>query len=155
MISVLFVCVANICRSPALMASLKHLAAERGLTDKLFVDSCGIAWSHLGEHPDRRTFEAAKKRGVLIDHRSQQFQEAFFDAYDYIFAATSDVAEQLKLRVHSPKHLAKIHLATAFSAKHKGQDIPDPYYLSLSGFDDVMEIILDSAEGILNSLFKQ
>lgn len=153
MISVLFVCMANICRSPALMAALRHEAARKNLSDHLFVDSCGLGWVHLGQHPDPRTFDSAKKRGILIDHRSQQFQDAFFDAYDYIFAVTEDVIEQLKARTSDPSHLAKIQLATAFSKKYQGQEILDPYYMSLSGFDDVMEIILDCTHGILNHLF--
>lgn len=153
MISVLFVCMANICRSPALMAALKHQAAKRKIGEKLYVDSCGLGWVHLGEHPDPRTFESAKKKGVLIDHRSQQFQDPFFDAFDYIFPVTHDIAEQLKSRTSDPNHLAKIHLATAFSKKYKGEEIPDPYYMNLSGFDEVMEMILDCTQGILSHLF--
>ncbi len=143
---------ANICRSPALMATLRHMATEKKLSDQIYVDSCGIGWFHLGEHPDRRTFEAAKKKNILIDHRAHQFQDHFFDDFDYIFVATQDLAEQLKIRTQNPAHLAKIHLATAFSKKYRGQDIPDPYYMSLSGFDEVMEIIIDCCKGILHHL---
>ncbi len=151
-VSILFVCMANICRSPALMATLRHMAAEKGLADKIYVDSCGLGWFHLGQHPDRRAFEAAKKRGILIDHRAQQFQDAFFDAYDYILAVDSDIVEQLKIRASTEAQKKKIHLATAFSAKYKDQPIPDPYYLSQNGFDEVMEIILDSCRGLLEEL---
>jgi len=154
-LAILFVCLANICRSPALMATLRHLAAERGVGDKLFVDSCGIGWFHLGEHPDQRSFEAAKKKGILIDHRAQQFQAGFFEGYDYIFVVDREVAEQLKAHAPTPEQEKKIHLATEFSKKYKGQPIPDPYYLSRSGFDDVMEIILDSCRGILDFLEKK
>lgn len=146
--NILFVCMANICRSPALMATLRHLAAQRKVD--LFVDSCGIGWVHLGERPDPRSFAAAKKKGILIDHQAQQFQEAFFDAYDLILTVDEEISEQLKLR--SPGHANKIQLATAFSRKHKGKAIPDPYYLSASGFDEVMEMILDSCEGLLSHL---
>ena len=150
--SVLFVCMANICRSPAMEAALRHLAAQRGVGEKLHVDSCGVGWAHLGEHPDRRTFESAKKRGILIDHRSQQFEDHFFDQFDLILTVTEDISEQLKLRTKNPKHHAKVMLATEFSRKHKGKEIPDPYYMSLDGFDDVMEMILDCSEGLLDHL---
>ena len=73
--SVLFVCMANICRSPVLEATLRHLAIQKGLGDKFHIDSCGIGWFHLGERCDARVFEAAKKKGILIDHRAQQFRE--------------------------------------------------------------------------------
>lgn len=154
MISVLFVCMANICRSPAMQAALTHMAAQRKLGDQLHVDSCGLGWVHLGEHPDRRTFDSAKKKGILIDHRSQQFQDHFFDQFDYILTVTKEISEQLKIRTNNPKHLAKIKLATEFSKRFKDQEIPDPYYMSMDGFDEVMEIILDCSEGLLNHLFR-
>lgn len=149
--SILFVCLANICRSPALMATLKHLAIQRRLGDQINVDSCGLGWYHLGEHPDRRVFETAKKRGITIDHRAHQFEEKFFDEFDYIFAVDSEVVEQLKVQAKTEAHKKKIHLATAFSKKHKNQPISDPYYLS-SGFEEIMDLIFDSCEGILNHI---
>lgn len=130
------------------MATLKHMAAQKKLD--IHVDSCGVGWAHLGERPDPRTFEAAKKKGILIDHRSQQFEEAFFDAYDLILTVDSDISDQLKLR--SPPHKHKIQLATDFSHKYKGQPIPDPYYMGHSGFDEVMDMIIDCCEGILHHL---
>src|SRR5881394_2893268 len=117
--SVLFVCMANICRSPALAATLRHLAAQKGLTIK--VDSCGVGWFHVGEHPDPRTFEAAKKRGILIDHRSQQFRETFFDEFDLILTVDPVITEQIKLRAKSPREKNKVRLVTDFSSEYKGQ----------------------------------
>lgn len=149
MTSILFVCMANICRSPALQATLKHLAAKRKLD--LHVDSCGVGWVHLGERADPRSFEAAKKHGILIDHRTQQFQDHFFDDFDLILTVDLDIAEQLKLK--SPKHKSKVKLVTEFSKKFKGQEMPDPYYMSHSGFDEMMEMVIDSCEGLLDHLF--
>lgn len=146
--TVLFVCMANICRSPALMATLNHLALERKVD--VHADSCGIGWVHLGQRPSLKTFEAAKKRGILIDHRTQQFEDSFFEVYDLILTVDEDIAEQLKLR--GPQAAKKIHLASAFSRKFKGQPIPDPYYLSDNGFDDVMDMIVDCCQGLLDHL---
>ncbi len=145
---ILFVCVANICRSPALMATLNHLAAAQKVD--IHADSCGVGWVHLGERPSQRTFEAAKKRGILIDHRTQQFQDDFFEAYDLILTVDEEVASQLKLR--GPQYAHKIRLATDFSQKFKGRPIPDPYYLSDNGFDDVLDIIQDCCKGLIESL---
>lgn len=127
------------------MATLNHLAAQKKID--IHADSCGIGWVHLGERPDRRSFEAAKKKGILIDHRSQQFQDLFFEAYDLILTVDEEISEQLKLR--SPEHKNKVKLATEYSRKYKGQAIPDPYYLSESGFDEVMDMIVDCCEGIV------
>lgn len=149
--SILFVCNANICRSPALQATLKHFAAKRKL--EIHVESCGIGWVHLGERADPRSFEAAKKHGILIDHRTQQFQDHFFDDFDLILTAERDIAEQLKLK--SPKHKGKVKLATEFSQKFKGQEIADPYYMGPSGFDDMMEMVIDCCNGLLDHISKK
>jgi protein-tyrosine phosphatase len=148
--SILFVCMANICRSPALAATLKHLAAQKGI--ELKVDSCGIGWFHVGEHPDPRTFEAAKKRGILIDHRSQQFRESFLDEFDLILTVDPMISEQIKLRAKNPAHREKVRLVTDFSSQSKGKPIPDPYYMSNPGFDEMMETVIDCCEGILKEL---
>lgn len=148
MIKVLYVCIANTCRSPALMATLNHLALEKGI--EVHADSCGIGWVHLGQRPNLKSFEAAKKKGILIDHKSKPFEDTFFDEYDYIFTVHNEISEQLKVR--NPKYSHKIQLATAFSSRFKDQPIPDPYYMSASGFDQVMDIILDACEGFLNSI---
>lgn len=146
---ILFVCMANICRSPALAATLRHMAVQKGVENRVSVDSCGIGWFHVGEHPDPRTFEAAKKKGILIDHRSQQFRESFLDEFDLILTVDSTIAEQIKLRAKTPLQAAKIRLVTDFSAKFKGKPIPDPYYTNHLGFDEMMEMAIDCCEGIL------
>jgi protein-tyrosine phosphatase len=151
--SILFVCMANICRSPALAAALRHASVKKGVADRIKVDSCGIGWFHVGQHPDPRTFEAAKKRGIFIDHRSQQFREAFFDEFGLILAVEPAILDQLKLRAQSPEQAAKIRLATDFSPKYKGQPIFDPYYMNSPGFDEMMEMAIDCSEGILKTLF--
>jgi protein-tyrosine phosphatase len=150
--SVMFVCMANICRSPALAATLRHDALRKGIEGRIRVDSCGIGWFHVGQHPDPRAFEAAKKKGILIDHRSQQFRDAFFEEFDLILAVEPKILEQIKLRAKGPGQAAKIRLATDFSEKYKGQPIVDPYYMNGPGFDEMMEMAIDCSEGILKEL---
>jgi protein-tyrosine phosphatase len=123
------------------------------LSDKLQIASCGIGWVRLGEPPDPPHFRGREKQGILIDHRAQQFNEIFFEEYDEILAVSEEIAEQLKLRAFLPEYQLKIKLVTQYSTQFQGQEIPDPYYLSPSGFDDVMEIILDSCQGLLKHLF--
>jgi protein-tyrosine phosphatase len=144
---ILFVCMSNICRSPALEAVLRAEAARRHLP--ITVDSCGVGWFHLGDPPDARMAEAARKRSIIFDHSAQEFQERFFDEFDLILAVDQDILEQLKLQATSPERLDKLRLATAFSKKFHGQEIPDPYYLGATGFDYVMDMAEDIAAGIL------
>jgi protein-tyrosine phosphatase len=144
--SVLFVCLGNICRSPVFEAVCKHLAAKKNLD--LLIDSCGLGWAHLGERPDARSFEAAKKRDIILDHRSQQFQESFFEIYDLILVVDNDILEQLQKR--SPENKHKIHLVTKFSKRFKDKIVPDPYYMGPSGFDEVVDMAFDCCEGLLS-----
>lgn len=146
--NILFVCLANICRSPALMATFNHLAALKKLD--VHADSCGMGWTHLGQRPSMKTFEAAKKRGILIDHRAEEFQDSFFEIYDLILPVNDEIAEQLKQR--GPKFAHKIKLATEYSEKYKAQPIADPYYLSENGFDEVLDIIEDACKGLIKRL---
>lgn len=150
--SVLFVCMANICRSPALAATLRHLALKKKPKSPILIDSCGIGWFHVGEHPDPRTFEAAKKRGILIDNRSKQFRESYLDEFDLILTVDPTISEQIKLCAKTPEQRAKVRLATDFSERHKGKPILDPYYLSEPGFEDMMDVVIDCCEGILKEL---
>jgi protein-tyrosine phosphatase len=133
-----------------LEASLRHLAVSKKRSDEFKIDSCGISWMHVGEHPDPRTFAAASKRGILIDHRAQQFSVQFFDEYQHIMAVDREIAEQVKYLARSDVEKNKVLMATAFSKRFKNEDIPDPYYLSHSGFDQVMDMVIDSCEGILH-----
>ena len=96
MISILFVCLGNICRSPALEATLKKLVKEKNLTEKIFVDSCAVTPSFLGAPADPRMVAAANKRGVHIDHKAKLFEEAYFKAFNYIFAADHEVLKMLQ-----------------------------------------------------------
>ena len=147
---ILFVCMANICRSPALEAILRAEAERRQVP--LLVDSCGIGWFHLGEPPDARMAAAIRKRSFPIEHTAQEFQERFFEEFDLILAVDRDVLEQLKLRAQTEKAREKLRLATSFSTKFPNEEIPDPYYLGPNGFDYVMDMALDICDGILRHL---
>ena len=84
MISILFVCAGNICRSPALAAVLQKLVNEKGLTDRVFIDSCAVTPSFLGAPADPRMVAAAHKRGVHIDHKAKIFEEAYFKVFNLV-----------------------------------------------------------------------
>lgn len=151
MISVLYVCIGNICRSPALEAILRHLVKERNLQDQVFAASCGLINAHVGSPCDARMFQAAQIKGIHIEGKAQVFCKSFLDAYDYVFAATDEIREELLLQA-KPEQVRKIFLATAFSLRYKNLDIPDPYYLGSEGFNEVMEIGLDSCRSFLDFL---
>lgn len=148
--SVLFVCLGNICRSPAAEGFLRNLSAKDPDLNNLQIESCGLGEWHVGQLPDERMREASKNRSVILSSRAQQFQREFFDRFDLILAADNEILNELYRHAKTPEHKAKIHLITHFSSCYKGEDIPDPYYQGDAGFQNVLDIIEDSCEGLIN-----
>lgn len=151
--SVLFVCLGNICRSPAAESYLRHLAAQHPHAHDLKVDSCGIGAWHVGEMADARMQHAAQARGIILSGRAKQFTSDFFIEFDIILAADREVLQDLHRFAKSPEHKAKIHLISDFSESYKGQDIPDPYYRGEAGFELVLDMLEDACNGLLSKLY--
>ena len=148
---VLFVCMGNICRSPAAEGVLREMV--KGNTHPIIhVDSCGIGDWHLGHGPERRMQEAARKRGLVLTSRAKQFHADFFDQFDYILVADKEVLKYLYQYATAPKQKAKIALMTAFSKLYKDQEVPDPYYQSNGAFEIVLDMLEDSCRGLLEHI---
>ncbi|MFV0339380.1 MAG: low molecular weight protein-tyrosine-phosphatase [Parachlamydiaceae bacterium] len=152
---VLFVCLGNICRSPAAEAVLKMMAEKRGLQGQLFVTSCGIGDWHVGKPADIRMRKAATGRGIPINTKAKIFVPNYLEEFNYIFAADQDILEYLHRMARNPEEKSKIHLMTAFSHNYPGEPIPDPYYQGEAGFDYVMDLLEDSCSGFLDQAFKK
>ena len=152
MVAVLYVCLGNICRSPAAESFLKHLARKHEILDKFTIDSCGLGDWHKGQLPDERMREAGKSRGLVMAGRAKMFKYENFDQFDYIFAADKEVLNELYKYATTAEEKGKIHLITAFSRTHKGEDVPDPYYYQDAAFDLVLDILEDSCEGFIEHL---
>ena len=81
---ILFVCLGNICRSPAAEAVFRRLVDEAGLSDHIEIDSAGTYGGHAGELPDPRMRIAASRRGYELTHRARPIREEDFDRFDRI-----------------------------------------------------------------------
>ncbi len=154
MVAVLFVCLGNICRSPAAEGVLRNIVSKDTKFVDVTVESCGMGDWHIGHLPDERMRDAAKTRGIVLSSRARQFQSDFFDHYDYILASDNEVLNSLYYHAKSPAQKSKIHLMTSFSPTYKGQEIPDPYYLGTSAFDLVLDMLEDCCEGLLKDIEK-
>lgn len=155
MISVMFVCLGNICRSPAGEGLLSHLTAKKELPLQLQIASSGIGDWHVGELPDKRMRQAAMDRGVALTSRAQVFKTEDFIDYDYILAADREILHELYKHARSPSEKAKITLMTAFSPTYTNEEVPDPYYGGRADFDLVLDMLEDACEGLITEIVER
>jgi protein-tyrosine phosphatase len=152
--SILFVCLGNICRSPAAEGILRHLLTKHPDLE-IRIESCGIGDWHKGQLPDQRMRQAASDRGVTLASRAQQFRPEFFDEFDDILAMDKEVLHDLYRHAKTPEHKSKVHLLTEFSTTYRDEEIPDPYYGSRADFDLVLDMLEDSCEEFIQRIKKQ
>jgi protein-tyrosine phosphatase len=151
-ISLLFICMGNICRSPALGAAFQELARKKGVERHFTVDSAALTTFYLGQGADFRMCKAGSKKGIPIDHIARLFEKSDFSKFDYIFAVNHEVKTLLEGLASSEKERQKILLATAYAHKYKNEEIDDPYFHGGKAFDHVMEMCIDACEGLLDQL---
>ena len=140
----LFVCLGNICRSPAADGIARIIAAREGLD--WAIDSAGTGAWHVGSPPDERMVVAAAGRGIdLTALRARQAVSADFHAFDHILAMDrSNYGDLQKIRPHCSA--AKLHLFL------QDADVPDPYYGGNDGFERVLDMIQKRLEILFDDL---
>ena len=147
----LFVCLGNICRSPAAQGIVEAKASERGIDVEC--DSAGFYGGHAGDLPDRRMREAAWQRGYRLDHRARRIREADFFDFDILVGMDSRNLDDLHDLAPTPEHERRIvamsDLATAFP---DADCVPDPYYEGPAGFQYVLDLLENSAGVFLDIL---
>ena len=150
--SALFVCSGNICRSPTAEAIFRKLAADAGRGETVLADSAGTHGYHIGEPPDPRAQAAAAKRGYdLSGLRARRFEHADFQRFDLILAMDRD-HHSILLRMARPPAARKLKLMMSYARRFKEEDVPDPYYGGPLGFERVLDMLEDAAQGLLESL---
>lgn len=148
-ISILFVCMGNICRSPLAEGIFRHVADEASLGDAFRIDSAGLGGWHQGEPPDRRSITNASAHGIdITGQRARKILPEDFDDFDLILAMDrSNVAE---LGRRSP-YANNIHLFGDF-ALDTGEDIPDPYYGDREDFEFVYARLFSGCSTLVERL---
>lgn len=151
-ISVLFVCMGNICRSPTAHGVFEELVKNNSLVDKIHVDSAGTIGYHAGSAPDPRTMQTAKQRGVDISHqRSRQVTGTDFFTFDHIIAMDGDNYRNL-LAMADSEHHPKVRLLLDFHPDESMVEVPDPYYGGPRGFDVVYDMVEVACKHFLSHL---
>lgn len=151
-VSVLFVCMGNICRSPTAEGVFQHMLKEAGLFDKVRTDSAGTHGYHVGEPPDPRSAAAAKSRGVDISHlRARQVYPEDFAGFDYVLAMDNHNLDRL-VNACPAEHRHKIRLFLDFAGEHPEEEVPDPYYGGEQGFNHVFDLVEAASRGLLSEI---
>lgn len=154
-IGVLFVCLGNICRSPTAEGVFRKLHLELAPGLLLHVDSAGTHAYHIGETPDPRSQAAARLRGVDISgHRCRQVQAQDFKRFDYVLAMDREnLARLQQLRPKDGK--AELKLLLEYATDLKPDEVPDPYYGSRGGFEEVLDLVELGGRGLLTEILRR
>ena len=152
MVKVLFVCLGNICRSPTAEGVFRKLVREENLEHLFEIDSAGTHAYHIGEPPDERAQAACARRGIDINRLCGRKAVAEdIKRFDYVLAMDRDNFNDL-IDICPAGHETTIRLFMEFAPNRPEDEVPDPYFGGVSGFDRVLDMIEDAARGLLEEI---
>lgn len=152
-VRILFVCLGNICRSPAADGIMQSKVDEAGLSDRFVIDSAGTGGYHIGDLPDNRMRIHARRRGYELTHRARKFGVGDFDEFDMIVAMDGSNERHLRNMARTVEDEAKIVQMAAFvDAALRYDYIPDPYYEGAEGFETVLNLLENGTDNMLAAL---
>lgn len=149
---VLFVCLGNICRSPAAEGIFKKLVAEAGFEDRIKVDSAGTSGYNNGELPDPRMRQHGARRGYKFDSLSRKFTGRDFDKFDIILAMDDSNYYNVMRLARDIESEKKVYRMVDFSTRFSHDHVPDPYYSGADGFELVLDLLEDSCQGLMDKI---
>ncbi|MEM6600273.1 MAG: low molecular weight protein-tyrosine-phosphatase [Verrucomicrobiota bacterium] len=148
-VSVLFVCMGNICRSPAAEGVFRSLAKEAGLQHRIRMDSAGTIGYHAGQLADSRMRLSAEKRGYVLSSRARQIMPADLDEFDLILTMDEENHQHVLILADSQAQRDRVKPFCDFCADHNNRSVPDPYYGGADGFETVLDLLEDGCRGVL------
>jgi protein-tyrosine phosphatase len=151
----LFVCLGNICRSPAAENIMNSLIEQENLGGEIVCDSAGTSSYHIGEPPDRRMTNAARQLGIVMTGRARQFTRADLEAFDLILAMDRENFANIQYLDSAGRYQDKVCLICDFSTRSTFKEVPDPYYGGPDGFHQVLDLLMDACQGLLEHAKKE
>lgn len=151
-IHLLFVCLGNICRSPAAEGIMKKMIEDEGLADRVFVDSAGTSNWNEGKSPDERMRAHGLQRGYDFCTIARTFKSTDFNTFDYIIVMDNNNFMNVKKLAKSEEEVSRIHKMTNFATNFSNDHVPDPYYGGNDGFELVMDLLEDACNGLLQEV---
>ena len=149
---ILFVCLGNICRSPAAEGVMRRVVGSAGLQHEVDIDSAGTGGWHAGDLPDARMRQHAAKRGYALTSRARQVRPGDFDEFDLILVMDRQNRRDLDEFIRSPADLHRVRLFCEFVSDRPETEVPDPYYGGPDGFETVLDLVENGCEGILREI---
>ncbi len=152
-VSVLFVCLGNICRSPMAEGVFRQLVEDEGLDGRIRIDSAGTGDWHVGETPDPRATAVSRKNGVELGSTARTIEAGDLDHFDYVLAMDLENLGDIQALQRAHGGDASIRLFRDFDPDAEGEsEVPDPYFGVGDGFDRVYEMIHRTASALLDHL---
>ena len=149
----------NICRSPSAEGVLRRVLQLRAPDLDIEVDSAGTHDYHIGEPPDHRAIAAAARRGIdLSGQRARRIEARDFTTFDLIVAMDEQNASELRRRFAADADRAgqaAIRLMMDYAPESGRRSVPDPYYGGVEGFEEVLDLLEEAAEGLLREIVAQ
>ena len=149
---ILFLCMGNICRSPAGHCVFQHLVDQAGRSDQFEIESAGTIGFHVGSPPDSRMQHAMRVRNIPIIGHSRQLLASDLEYYDLILAMDQDNLADARRLDPSGELQHKVQLFCDYCTTHNETEVPDPYYGGVRGFEHVLELIEDGCANLLKQL---
>jgi protein-tyrosine phosphatase len=151
---ILFICMGNICRSPAAEGIFKSLVEAEKLTETIYIESAGTTGYHSGECADSRMVRHALKRGYdLNSHKARMFNpQKDFENFNYIITMDNDNYSGILELDKTGRYAHKVKKVTQFSKIYNEEEVPDPYFGGSKGFEYVLDLLEDSCSELLERI---
>lgn len=146
---ILFLCMGNICRSPAAHCIFQHLVDQAGRSADFEIDSAGTIREHTGEPPDPRMRETLRERGIPVTGKARQIQPEDLETFDRILAMDKANLRHARNLAPNARHADKVRLFCNYCTEHTESEVPDPYYGGEGGFPHVVDILEDGCANLL------
>ncbi len=151
--SILFICLGNICRSPAAEGILKTLVEQQGLADRYTIDSAGIGGWHVGQLPDERMRQCGSRHGYRFDSHARQFQHSDFRRFDLIVTMDNDNYRTISTMATNENERNKVRRIADFLTDHARYGaVPDPYYGGPADFELVITLLEEACQELLRQI---
>ena len=154
MVRILFVCLGNICRSPIAQGIFEDLVRREGLEGEIYIDSAGTHSYHIGQAPDPRAQESARRRGLdLGSQRARRIRPEDCEEFDYVLTMDEENYRSVSALCRSRSVVVRSFLD--YAPNRSETEVPDPYYGGPEGFEHVMDLVEEASEGLLEEIKKK